>query len=240
MHESLAATCLPPWPAWARPPSGPTLCEVCRRWSDAALCEDCLRRHAAPAARCDGCGLRLASGAPRCGECLREPLPFARCRCAVDYGFPWDALIAGFKYHGRAELATPLARQLVAALAPADRDGPELVVPVPLAPARLAERGYDQAWELARRVARALGRPALATALERLDGRVPQAGLRRSERRRNLRGAFRAARPERLAGRRVALVDDVMTTGATAAEATLALQAAGASEVVVWTLARTA
>jgi ComF family protein len=237
MRTPWAAARLPPLPTW---PTGPTLCEVCRRWSDGALCDDCLRRHAAPVSRCDGCGLRLAAGAARCGECLREPLPFARCRCAVDYGFPWDALVAGFKYHGRAELAAPLAERLLAALSPADRDWPELVVPVPLAASRLAERGYDQAWELARRVGRALGRPADATALARLDGRTPQAGLRRAERRRNLRGAFRATRPERVAGRRVALVDDVLTTGATAAEATLALHAADASEVAVWTLARTA
>ncbi len=217
----------------------PTLCEVCRQWSDAAVCAACCERFAPAVARCDGCALRLAPGAQRCGECLREALPFARCRCAVDYGFPWDALVTAFKYGGRAELAAPLARRLAAALRAEDAAWPDLVLPVPLAPDRLAERGYNQAWELARRVAVTLQRPAEATALQREPGRGAQAGLTRDARRRNLRGVFRVPRPERIAGRRIALVDDVLTTGATAAEASLALLAAGAAEVAVWALART-
>jgi ComF family protein len=217
----------------------PTLCEVCRQWSDDAVCAGCCERFAPAVARCDGCALRLTPGPSRCGDCLREPLPFARCRCAVDYGFPWAALVAAFKYGGRAELAAPLARRLAAALTAADAAWPDLVLPVPLAPDRLAERGYNQAWELARRVAAALQRPADAAALLRDPGRGAQAGLARAARRRNLRGVFRVPRPERVAGRRVALIDDVVTTGATAAEATQALLAAGAAEVAVWALART-
>lgn len=226
-----------PWSANRLPL--PTLCEVCRAWSDEAVCAGCCERFAPAVARCEGCALRLAPGALRCGECLREALPFASCRCAVDYGFPWDGLVAAFKYGGRAELSAPLARRLGAALTADDAAWPDLVLPVPLAPARLAERGYNQAWELARRVAADAGRPADATVLAREPGRSPQAGLPRAARRRNLRGVFRVSRPERVAGRRIVLVDDVVTTGATAAEAAQALLAAGAAAVAVWALART-
>jgi ComF family protein len=184
--------------------------------------------------------MRLAAGAgARCGECLRDPLPFDHVHCAVDYGFPWDALIGAFKYGGRAELAGALAARLLAVLPPEAAAWPELVVPVPLARDRLAARGYDQAWELARRVARAIDCPADATAIARADGRSPQAGLDRAARRRNLRGAFAVPAPARVAGRRIALVDDVLTTGATAAEAAQALHAAGAAAVGVWAVART-
>jgi ComF family protein len=212
----------------------PGQCEVCRRWQDRRLCLDCAPPADGP--RCTGCGLRLAAAGLRCGTCLAEPLPFDACRCAVDYAAPWDRLLIAFKYHGRVDLADALAERLAAAVPEATVD---LVLPVPLARERLAERGYNQAWELARRVARAQRRPADATVLERALLRAPQAGLGRAERRRNLQGAFRVARPERIAGRRVALVDDVLTTGATAAEAALALRAAGAAAVEVWALART-
>lgn len=215
----------------------PTQCELCRRWQALRLCADCAPADAP--ARCTGCGLRLSGAGLRCGACQAQPLPFDACRCAVDYAAPWDGLLVAFKYHGRVELAEALAGRLRQALSQADAGDIDLVVPVPLAAQRLRERGYNQAWELARRVAAALGRPADPLALERPLARAPQAGLGRAERRRNLQGAFRVARPARIAGRRIALVDDVLTTGATAAEAAQALHAAGATAVHVWTLART-
>jgi ComF family protein len=137
------------------------------------------------------------------------------------------------------DLAGALADRLHGSLEPAAAAWPDLVVPVPLATERLAERGYNQAWELARRVARRAGRPASPFVLERHLARVPQAGLGRTERRRNLQGAFQVADASKVAGRRIALVDDVVTTGATVAEAAGALMAAGAAAVQVWALART-
>jgi ComF family protein len=115
------------------------------------------------------------------------------------------------------------------------------VVPVPLSPQRLAQRGFNQAWEVARRVASALGVPADATALLRPIDTAHQADLPREQRAVNLRGAFMVATGARAAlqGRRIALVDDVMTTGATAREATAALLRGGAASVQVWTLTRT-
>lgn len=217
-------------------------CEVCRSWGTTRLCTDCVARYAPPVARCHRCAQRLPAGATCCGACLVGPPPFERAVSAVDYRFPWDRLIVDLKFHAQAELAIPLAPLLSQAVqaAGADRDV-ELVLPVPLSRLRLAERGFNQAWELARRTAAAIRRPARHDLLSRPIESAHQADLPRTERERNLRGAF-MVEPQRradLLGRRVALVDDVLTTGATAREATRALLQAGAASVQVWTLART-
>ncbi len=184
----------------------------------------------------------MGLAAPRCGQCLTDPPVFARTVCAVDYAFPWDAVITAFKFNRRVELAGTLAARVQAAVqgsgAQHEVDG---VVPVPLAPQRLRERGYNQAWELARRTAAALALPADAQALERTLETTAQAALHRAERERNLRNAFHMPPSARLrwAGKRLALVDDVMTTGATLREATAALLRGGAASVQLWVLART-
>lgn len=231
-----------PWSARA---GLPTQCEVCRTWNADALCGECRARYAPAVARCRRCGLRTGAPTPGCGACLREPPPFERTVVAFDYAFPWDRLIAAFKFDGRVELASPLAQALAEAVrAAGTAEGAravDAVVPVPLAPSRLAERGFNQAWELARRLGRRLGIPAQADVLLRAVDTAHQAALTRAERERNLRAAF-APTPQgraRCAGRRIALVDDVLTTGATAREATLALQRAGAVAVELWVLART-
>jgi len=217
-------------------------CAVCRQWGRGALCADCIARYAAPQPRCARCGLRLGLPAPACGACLREAPPHLRTVCAVDYEHPWDALIAAFKFHGRPELAKALAQRLVAAVQRADAPLPMLLLPVPLSPRRLAERGYNQAWELARRAAAALKLPADATLLQRpVEQEAHQAELTRAERLRNLQGAFMVdpRRRAALEGRHVALVDDVMTTGATLHQAAHALLRGGAASVQAWVLART-
>jgi ComF family protein len=226
----------------------PGQCEVCRQWGHARLCADCRGRFAAPVARCASCALRLAGGAVHCGECVRQPPPQRRAVCVADYEFPWDRLVADFKFHGRVDLAGALAALMAEAAAEAtagttaDTPPPDLVLPVPLAPHRLAERGYNQAWELARRAARRRGLTARSDVLLRAVETAHQADLPRTERLANLRAAFvvDARRRERLQGRRIALVDDVMTTGATVREAAAALLRAGAASVDVWVLARTA
>ena len=231
----------------------PSQCEVCRQWGTSALCTDCIARYAAPLPRCHRCGLRLGLGTPACGACLREPPPFEHTVCVADYGFPWDRLIAHFKFEGRVELAGVLAGLLADVLAEElterlhetlmEGAAPtvSLVLPVPLSARRLAERGYNQAWEIARRVAARAGLPARADLLLRPWDTAHQADLGRSERQLNLRTAFMVDPRQRAAlqGRRVALVDDVMTTGATAREAATALLRAGANAVHVWVIART-
>lgn len=242
--------------SWLRPrwPHGryaaASQCEVCRRMGGARLCADCLVRHAPRRWRCAGCALPLPAAQALCGACLHRPPPWARAVSAVDYAFPWDRLIADLKFRGRVDLAAPLAARLAqavrasapAASAPAAGDDVDLLVPVPLARARLAERGFNQAWEIARRVAGDLGLPADPALLLRPLDTAHQAVLPRDEREGNLRGAFvvNPKRREDVVGRSVAVVDDVLTTGATAREAVRALHRAGAAAVQVWTVARTA
>ena len=214
---------------------------MCRSWDPQALCSDCVARFAPPLARCRRCGLRMAVAVPMCGTCLAEAPPFDACSVGCDYAFPRDRLIADFKFNGRVELAAPLAQRLLDAV---PRDGappPAWVLPVPLAPQRLAERGYNLAWELARRVARALGCRADAQRLDRPLAGAHQAELALAQRLSNLRGAFvpNASRRLSLQGLHVAVVDDVMTIGATLREAAAALRRAGAARVDAWVLART-
>ena len=220
----------------------PGQCEVCHAWGRAGLCADCQARFAAPQARCRRCALPLPAGAAGdCGECLRRPPPYARAVTVADYGFPWDGLIAAFKFHQRLQLAPLFARSLQSALAEAGAEPPDLVMPIPLNPARLQARGYNQAWEIACRVARLNRWPADALLLQRWRDTPHQTGLTRAERERNLAGAF-IVPPEaavRLRGRHLALLDDVVTSGATAAAATEVLLQAGAARVQLWMVART-
>lgn len=155
--------------------------------------------------------------------------------------FPWNVLIADFKFHDQPELARVLAERLAQAVAHSKMPAPDIVIPVPLAADRRTERGYNQAWELARRAARLRGVPARADVLLRHQGGAHQAQLKRAERLRNLAGSFKVSPTARAAidGQRVALVDDVLTTGATAEAAARALRSAGAAAVDLWVLART-
>jgi ComF family protein len=167
--------------------------------------------------------------------------PFARAIAAVDYAFPWSGLVAAFKFRAALDLAPALSGLLADAARHSDAPRPVRLLPVPLSAERLAERGMNQAWELARRVGAALGIDASGDVLRRLIDTPHLADLPREQRAARIRGAFGIdpARAGCLRGQSVALVDDVMTSGATAAEAARVLLAAGASEVQVWVVART-
>jgi ComF family protein len=188
--------------------------------------------------------LPVPAGIAECGACVAAPPDFDAARARVDYGFPWDRLIASFKFHGALDLAPVLARAIVeTARGPigATPESQPLIVPVPLSDARLRERGYNQAWELARRVARSLDTRADARLLLRIRDTPHQLDLPPEARAGNVRGAF-AVEPRRrdeLRGRAVAVVDDVMTTGSTVAEIARVLKQAGAARVEVWVVART-
>jgi ComF family protein len=220
----------------------PTQCAVCRGWSAQRLCADCVQRHAWLRPRCGGCALPVPAGVLRCGACIREPLPFAHAVAAVDYAFPWSGLVTAFKFHAALDLADALARLLADAVRASGSALPTLVLPLPLGRERLAERGMNQAWELARRVAARLQLRAQPHLLQRRVETPHLADLPRDERAKAIRGAFALApgASTHLHGQHLALVDDVMTTGATAAEAARALLAGGAASVQAWVLARTA
>jgi ComF family protein len=165
------------------------------------------------------------------------PFPLDRCYAPYAYGFPVDHLVHSLKYRG--QLAT--GRVLGALLASrAEALGLHLdvdcLVPVPLHPSRHADRGFNQATEIAHRAGRSVGRPVLEGALRRTRETRPQVGLRVADRRDNLRDAFRA--DARLRGRRVVVVDDVCTTGSTLAAAAAAMREAGAASVDAWCVAR--
>lgn len=200
--------------------------------------------------RCPGCGApadaeRLLCGpcaarvprlrAPLCARCLvegREPSGCARHRAfRVFAAWVFDeraaAVVHALKYHDRPALAAPLGSELAAAL-PAAWRRPDLVLELPLHAARERERGYNQSAALARALADALGAPHLDGALRRTRATPPQARLGPAQRRANLAGAFTIERAGWLRGRRVLLVDDVITTGATLDAALAALHDAGA------------
>lgn len=147
--------------------------------------------------------------------------------------FPVDALIGRFKYGGALHFGALLGRLLAEACHGCRPDG---LVPVPLHRARLDERGFNQARELARPLARSLGVPILEDACARTVAAPPQAGLAARQRHRNLRGAFTAS--PRVRGLHLAIIDDVLTTGSTAATLALELLGAGAATVEVWAVAR--
>ena len=210
--------------------------------------------------RCPGCGAAAPARRVLCAGCrasiprLRTPL-CSRCLLAGDdptgcmrhpghHVFaPWlyderaAAVVHALKYGGRPGLAAPLGRTLASAV-PAPWRAADLVLEVPLHPARERERGYNQAAGLADALAGALAVPRLPGALARLRATPPQARLGEAARRANVEGAFVVSRPSWLAGRRVLVVDDVMTTGATLAACLGALRAAGAKAAGValaWT-----
>lgn len=219
----------------------PTLCCVCRSWSRARVCDDCRGRYAPPRTRCPRCATRVPQGVALCAACRAEPPPFERTTVVADYAFPWPEVIARLKFRQGLDVADALAALLAAAVHADGGPLPALVLPMPLGHQRLRERGYNQAAELSRRVARQLGLRHEPALLRRVAETAHQATLGRVQRLQAVRGCFAVdpAASHPLRGRLVALVDDVVTTGATAGEASRTLLAAGAAAVQVWAFART-
>lgn len=181
----------------------------------------------------------MPSGQRSCGSCLRQPPAHSCCLAAVDYGWPWADLIAGFKFQGQTGWARPFATLMLAAEGMQELlDEVDLVTGVPLSRERLAERGYNQSLLLARALCPGKSHDAL---LLRLRDTPAQHRLSRRERLRNLQGSLAAepAHARQLRGRHVLLVDDVMTSGATLQAATDTLLQAGAAQVSAAVLART-
>lgn len=222
----------------------PSLCPGCdRRCERPGFCPGCrsdLLRDAS--ARCPGCGRELQSGGPHvCGACIDRPPPFARLIACSGYArtqphAPLSRAIRRLKYDRDVSYARPLAELLAERLA-ADF-AYDAVVPVPLHLSRLRWRGFNQAVLIAAPLARRSGCPLQRSALERVRATQPQVGLDEANRRSNVAGAFRLRSGWTPRGRRILLVDDVFTTGATVRECAALLKKAGARSVDVGVLAR--
>ena len=214
----------------------PPRCLICRErgHNGADLCALCIERLPWNTAACPRCSLPMPA-ADVCGDCLRRPPPVAQARAVFVYGFPLDRLVPRFKFHRDLAAGRLMAELMADALASAPR--PDAVAPVPLHVRRLRQRGYDQALELARPLAATLALPLRTDLLTRVRPTAPQSELDADRRRRNLARAFVV--PTGIAPPpHVALVDDVMTTGATLHAAARALLDAGAQRVDAWVCAR--
>lgn len=221
----------------------PAECAACGRMlaqpTRGPLCGPCwqaMPRHQTPSCRC---GLPLPAGHSTCGRCRRGRQPLAAGVSLGPYEGPLRAVIHELKYRGRRRVAGRLAQMLfedeqVRALI----EGSDILVPVPLHPRRLRERGFNQAALLAGELGRRAGRPCGDRALVRRKDTSPQAGLSAAARHRNVAEAFAVRRRGLVAGRVVTLVDDVLTTGATAHACARVLRDAGAEEVRLLSVAR--
>lgn len=210
----------------------PQDCLLCGAASgDAPLCGPCRDELPALPRGCPRCAMPNSLG-EICGTCLRHPPHFDGTVAAWRYAYPVDRLVHALKFHGRLALARYFAGALASRVGPAD-----IVLPMPLHSARLTERGFNQAAEIARHLTAITGARLVLEGARRIRRTLPQAQLPLDARARNVRRAFACTLD--LSGARVAVVDDVMTTGATLGEMARLLKRAGAARVENWVVART-
>ena len=220
----------------------PLHCVLCGLPSgQARLCAPCHADLPRLGACCQACALPLPDpGADRCGRCLQNPPPWDRAVAALVYRFPVDRLVCRFKFNRDLCAGTLLGSELVDAVHRSGHDLPDAIVPVPLHRSRHLSRTFNQAELLALQLGGALALPVRGRLLRRRRRTRAQSGLDAAARRRNVRGAFHAVLADGAlpAGCRIALVDDVLTTGTTLAECCRALRRAGAGQLSVWVAAR--
>lgn len=215
----------------------PSHCLLCGAHGQGALnlCPDCAAEMPRNDVCCTRCALPLEVPAPLCGRCLKREPPWDAAWAPFRYEWPLAQLESRFKFGG--DLAAGRALSLLWMASPRSGELPQAIVPVPLHRARLRQRGYNQALELAKPLALALDIPILRDALKRTRATGAQTELTAVQRRRNVRGAFVADIDATLPGH-IAVLDDVFTTGATLMECVRVLKRAGIPRVDAWALAR--
>lgn len=217
----------------------PSQCAVCHAWPARPVCDDCVQRFAQPVPRCRSCALPVLTGMRQCGACVLRAPPADQTLAALPYDYPWAGLIGQFKFQQNSGWAHSLATLLRSApwVEPA-LDSADCLLPMPLSAQRLRERGYNQTQMLAQALEPAKLR---SNVLLRVKNTAPQSSLPRTERLDAVRGAYalEPALAHTLHGKRVVLLDDVMTTGASLHEAARVLRRAGAAHITALVLART-
>ncbi|MEY3202171.1 MAG: hypothetical protein RIR70_1721 [Pseudomonadota bacterium] len=210
-------------------------CHICGMKSrEGLLCRGCLDdMPALPLCRCPVCAIPTPLGEV-CGVCLNHPPHYDATLAAFEYRFPLEPMVVALKYRAQPHLAAFIARMMINAI---ERPEADCVIPMPLHPRRIIERGFNQSAEIARRLASHWRIPLMLDAAERDRDTPPQAKLSGSDRYQNVKGAFRGTRD--LSGRKVAVVDDVMTTGSTLDELARTLKSRGAAHVTNILAART-
>ncbi|MBD8051534.1 phosphoribosyltransferase family protein [Limnohabitans radicicola] len=216
----------------------PSRCAICRGWPCAPVCDHCIAHYAQPTSRCQRCALPLPGGRI-CGDCLNNPPPLDVCLSATAYAWPWIDLVAKLKFQAQPGWARPLATLMLSSHGVEDMlEAADWVLPIPLSRERLAERGYNQSWLLAQHLCPDKAQPDF---LLRTRDTPSQRTLPRSERLANLEGAFALdpLQAPALRDKRVVLVDDVMTSGASLHTAARVLRQAGVQHISAVVLART-
>ena len=216
----------------------PSQCAVCHAWPAAPVCESCVQLFAQPCVRCARCALPTPEGQALCGNCATSEVALDAALAAVPYAYPWSKLVLEFKFAQRPGWARSMALLMRSApwVEPA-LDAADMLLPIPLSRARLQERGFNQALLLANALAPSKTKASL---LLRIRDTPPQSSLSRSARLNNVQQAF-AIEPlaqGAVAGKRIVLVDDVMTSGASLSAAARCLRQAGASHITALVFAR--
>jgi len=218
----------------------PKTCQLCDSklvLSETICCESCYPKLPFQYHCCTRCGQALSPSTDLCGRCLRKPPPFDACFCAFRYEEPINLLIRKYKYAEHPELGKDLAKLLYREIVENQLDLPELLVPVPLHKSRLRSRGFNQSLILARELSTLLNLPYCNKTIEKHRPTEAQATKTLKARQSNVRGSFRMrSLPD---AKSIAIIDDVYTTGATAAEMTKILKRNGVDYVQVWGLAHT-
>lgn len=214
------------------------LCQMPLRLTHWGVCSCCTRAVSSRPALCPQCGLRASNAKLPCGRCLRHEPAWQWLVAVNDYIAPLSLLVKSWKFHRRPELTNALARLLLLRIRHTPkRPKPDVLIAVPLWQKRHWRRGFNQADELCRPLARWLGIRYVPEAIRRIRPTATQHQLSAKQRRQNLKNAFRLEFP--VAGLHIALVDDVVTTGTTVAELSRLLLHNGAASVQVWCLCRT-
>ena len=215
-------------------------CALCGKHHSGLLCQACRSRHLmSSGTRCRRCAIALPAAHTCCNSCAANPPSFDASFTAADYAAPTDTLVQALKFHAHLPLAAAFADLLMTAVPHAAVTSGTVMMAVPLSAERIAQRGFNQAHEIAKPMARAWRFPLATELCVRVRNTEPQSSLPIAQRRGNMRGAFTLMRRDLIVGQHVVLVDDVMTTGETLEALAATLKRNGAARVTNLVFART-